>query len=177
RSRREALSSSKYLVVLHRVNGQVLWKTTARSGFRHNAVCVGNGRLFAVDRPSADHLARLRRHGEGPSARSRLVAFDLATGRELWSSEQEVFGTWLSYSARHDVLIEAGLMARDTLSDEAEGMRAWHAGRGSILWHHHEYGGPAMIHGDMILRDRGACDLLTGAVKMRGDPLTGLPVE
>jgi hypothetical protein len=34
-----------------------------------------------------------------------------------------------------------------------------------------------MLHGDMILKDQSACELLTGAPIMRPDPLSGLPVE
>lgn len=177
KAQREALSSSKYLFVLDRATGKVLWQTTARSGYRHNAVCVGGNRLFVIDRPSADHLAKLRRRGESNSIPPRLTAFDLATGKEVWSSEEHVFGTWLSYSAKHDVLIEAGLQARDTLSDEADGMRAWRADQGKELWHQRDYSGPGMIHGDMVFRDRGTCDILTGAVKMRRDPLTGESTE
>src|SRR5213080_2766844 len=56
-------------------------------------------------------------------------------------------------------------------------MRAYQARKGTVLWHRRDYSGPAMIHGDDILKERGACDLLTGAVRMRTDPLTGQPVE
>ncbi len=61
---------------------------------------------------------------------ARLLVLDLATGKELWSSTREIFGTWLSYSIEHDVLVEAGRTARDTLSDEARGMRAYAAKNG-----------------------------------------------
>ncbi len=174
---KEAVSSSRYLAVLNRHTGRLLWTATAHSGFRHNAVCIGGGRLYVIDRPSADHLARLRRRGEALQTQPRLVAFDIATGREAWSSEHDIFGTWLSYSAKYDVLVEAGRNARDTLSDEPSGMRAYHAGKGTVLWQHRDYSGPAMIHGDIILKDRGACELLSGVIKMRTDPLTGLPAE
>ncbi len=172
-----AVSSSKYLVVLNRHSGQVLWTAAARSGFRHNTVCLGGGRLYCIDRPSDDHLAKLRRRGEAAAAQARLLALDLRTGREVWSTEAGVFGTWLSYSARYDVLVEAGRVARDTLDDEPRGMRAFRADRGTVLWHHATYTGPAMIHGDTVLKDRSACDLLTGAPRLRSDPLTGQAAE
>ena len=84
-----------------------------------------------------------------------------------------MFGTWLSYSAKHDAVIEAGRVARDTLFDEPKGMRAYSAKDGTVLWYEKNYVGPAMIHGDSILQDQGGCDLLTGALKMRQDPITG----
>ena len=44
--------------------------------------------------------------------------------------------------------MESGSAARDTLSDEASGMRAWHAGTGAPLWHQPRYAGPAMLRGE-----------------------------
>ncbi|MCE9532928.1 MAG: malectin, partial [Planctomycetes bacterium] len=91
--------------------------------------------------------------------------------------EEDVFGTWLSYSEKHDVLVEAGRVARDSLLDEPKGMRAFRAKTGVVIWHDKKFLGPAILHGDMILKDRSACDLLTGEAKMRPDPLTGESTE
>ena len=62
-----------------------------RDGFRHNTICAGGGRLYAIDRVSAEPAdqagkatARTRRR------RRRVVAFDLATGKELWHDEADV---------------------------------------------------------------------------------------
>jgi outer membrane protein assembly factor BamB len=171
------LSSSKHLVVMDRQTGAVRWSASSRLGFRHNAICVGGGRLYAIDRLSGPELARMKRRGQEPKDKPRLVVFDLDTGHELWQTEADVFGTWLSYSAKHDVLVEAGRVARDTLVDEAKGMRAYRANTGAVLWHQPGYVGPAMIHGDLVLKDRSACDLLTGAPTQRRDPLTGKSLE
>jgi outer membrane protein assembly factor BamB len=176
RSFHDNLSSSKELVVLDRHTGKVHWRAQARSGFRHNAVCVGGGRLYAIDRLSGLQVARLKRRGEESKVPPRLVVFDLKTGKELWSTEADVFGTWLSYSAKHDVLVEAGRVARDTVADEPKGMRAYRAAGGKVLWYHKDYAGPAIIHGDTILKDQSACDLVTGAPTLRADPLTGRQV-
>lgn len=170
-------SSSRQLSVLDRHSGAVLWTAPARDGFRHNAMCAGGGRLYAADRPSGEMLARLKRRGESPKHPPRLVAFDLKTGREVWHADADVFGTWLSYSEKHDVLVEAGRVARDTLTDEPKGMRAYRAGTGAVLWNNPAHIGPAMIRGDLILKDRSACDLLTGAPHKVADPLTGELVE
>jgi outer membrane protein assembly factor BamB len=177
RAKAGAVSSSENLVVMDRHSGQVLWAAAARSGFRHNAICIGGGRLYAIDRPSADHLAKLLRRGDASPARPRLIAFDLKTGREVWSSGADVFGTWLSYSARHDVLVESGRVTRDQLTDEPKGMRAWQARDGKVMWYRKDYLGPAMIHGDTILKDQSACDLRSGEPVTRLDPLTGDRVE
>jgi outer membrane protein assembly factor BamB len=166
------MSASRHMVVMNRHTGKVLWTTSAKFAFRHNATCVGGDRLYTVDRLSGAQLLRLRKDGEeDPDA--RLVAFDLKTGKELWLTEADIFGTWLSYSAKHDVLVEAGRVARDSLFDEPKGMRAYQAKDGKLIWFDKDHTGPAMLHGDTILQGQGACDLLTGALKMRKDPITG----
>jgi outer membrane protein assembly factor BamB len=165
-------TASRHLYVLDRQTGKLLWQTAAQYGFRHNATCVGGGRLYTIDRLSGDQLAKLKLHEEDPPG-PRLLAFDLKTGKELWSADTDVFGTWLSYSVKHDVLIESGHMTRDSLFDEAKGMRAYQGADGKVLWYEKDYLGPAMIHGETVLQDQGGCNLLTGKVKMRDDPITG----
>jgi len=175
RTSNDNLSSSKHLAVLDRTTGKPLWTASAKLGFRHNAICVGGGRLYAIDRLSGPQISAFKRRGEEPPV-PRLLAYDLKTGKLLWSADADIFGTWLSYSASRDILLEAGRNARDTLFDEPKGVRAYMASVGKIIWYQKAHVGPAMIHGDTILLESSACDILTGAVKMRPDPLTGQPV-
>ncbi len=170
-------SASNRLVVMNRQTGKVLWTAQARSGFRHNAICIGGGRLYCIDRLSGPQLSKLKRRGEQPAHPPRLVVLDLKTGNELWSTEDDVFGTWLSYSTERDVLVEAGRTASDTLSDEPKGMRAYRGLDGDTLWTNKAYSGPAMLHHDTILMAGKACNLLTGAIQMREHPLSGELVE
>jgi outer membrane protein assembly factor BamB len=165
-------TASMHLVVLDRHTGKVLWQVAAKYGFRHNATCVGGDRLFTIDRLPGDQAAKLRLDGEEPPA-PRLVAFDLKTGKELWSADADVFGTWLSYSTKYGVVVESGRMTRDSLLDEPKGMRAYQGEDGKVLWFEKDYLGPAMIHGETILHDQGGCDLVTGKPKLRQDPITG----
>ncbi len=170
-------SSSRRLVAMDRHDGKVRWTAESRSGFRHNGICIGGGRLYCIDRLSGLQLDRMKKEGTVPAAEPRLVTLDLRTGRELWSAGKDVFGTWLSYSAACDILVEAGRVAKDTISDEPKGMRAWRASDGAVIWAKKDYQGPAMIHGDTILMAGKACDLRTGAPRSRFHPLTGLPAE
>lgn len=167
--------SSGHLFVLDRKTGEVLWqKRAAHGGFRHNGLCVGSGRLFAIDRTASLFTAWPKRGSKLPeSEEAAVVAFDLKSGEELWRTGEKVFGTWLSYSEEHDVLVEAGNCARDTLGDEPKGMRAYKGSTGKPLWHQAKYAGPPMIHGNRILKDRDACELLTGLPIYSPDPITG----
>jgi outer membrane protein assembly factor BamB len=169
----EDAATSKRLVVMDRHTGKELWSVDAQASFRHNGICLGGGRLYAIDRVAGELLGRLRRRGLTPTMKSRLLAYDLKTGKELWSTDDDVFGTWLSYSAARDVLVEAGRVVRDAMLDEPKGMRAFKAADGTTLWQNKDYAGPAMIHGDIVLKDQSACNLLTGEAVLRKDPLTG----
>src|SRR5205085_1718285 len=91
---------SRALFVIDRHTGKLVWWVRATGEFRHNAVCVGGGRLYAIDRANA------------------VRVFDLRTGKPVWNAKRAIFGTWLSYSKEYEVLMEAGRMARDTLGDE-----------------------------------------------------------
>src|SRR5262249_62376848 len=153
RGSNDNMSASRHLVVMDRHTGEVLWTVSALNAFRHNGVCAGGGRLYAIDCLSGLEIARLKKRGEGPQTESRVLALDLRTGREIWKTDTDVFGTWLSYSAKHDVVVESGRNARDTLTDEPRGMRAYRAATGEVLWTDKSYVGPAMLHGDIILKD------------------------
>jgi outer membrane protein assembly factor BamB len=174
----DSRSASRHLFVMDRNDGRVLWQASARAGFRHNSICAGGGRLFVIDRRSGPEVERLKKKGDNSKIQPLLLAFDLKTGRELWRSEEDIFGTFLSYSEPRDVLVEAGRVARDTVNDEPKDkMRVWNAAEGKPLWKKN-FSGPGMIHGDTILAgEKGACDLLTGAPRGRLHPFTLLPVE
>ena len=90
----DLFAASRYLAVLDRHTGKVLWTATARDGFRHNTICAGDGRLFAIDRVVRGPAVQAAATGENPVP-PRVVAWDLATGKELWHDDSDTFGTWL----------------------------------------------------------------------------------
>ncbi|MDD4097900.1 MAG: PQQ-binding-like beta-propeller repeat protein, partial [Lentisphaeria bacterium] len=171
-------SASRRLIVMNRFTGQVLWHRDAAIGFRHNAICSSGQRLFVNDLLSASALDLALRRGLPISQRPRLFALDLPTGRELWSVESDVFGTFLSYSAAYDILLEGGTKdGRRHLADEpTDRLLARRGQDGAVLWQRQEsYSGPLIIHDDMIISGRpgpGLC-LFTGEAKTRFHPLTG----
>jgi len=167
--------ASKRLAVFNRRTGSLLWAIDAEHEFRNNGICLGGGRLYAIDLLSQYHLEQLKRRGRAPEAPSKLLAFNLSSGAMVWQTDADVFGTWLSYSDRYDVLVESGRPGKDVLTDEPTGMRAYQGADGRVLWKEN-YRGPAILHGAQVLADREACDLLTGKPIQRRDPLTGKEV-
>ena len=176
---------SHKLFVIDRKTGKMIWSVQARTEFRHNAICIGGGRLYAIDRPQGKDKLTSFLYTPGPATQpfetvapvTRLTAFDLPTGKIIWTTDVNVFGTWLSFSKDYDVLMEAGRLARDTLKDEPKGMRAYRASTGDILWADPKATGPAMIRGQTVLKENSAADLLTGRPITREDLLTGEDIE
>ncbi len=162
---------SRTLFVMDRRSGRLLWSVKAEREFRHNGICIGNGWLFAVD-----PLCRPAPPGPGgksaPRPLSVLLSLDLATGRQIWARCNDAPGTLLSYSCTRDVLVESGLRTRDTLGDEAKGMRAYWGSDGTSLWEDAAAVGPSIIRDDTVLKDGGALDLLTGRPTRVIDPIT-----
>ncbi len=166
---------SARLVVMNRESGKVLWSHDAEFNFRHNAICAGGGKVFCIDRITEARLALLNRRGIKPEGKPALYALDARTGKVQWQTSDDVFGTWLSYSAQHDLLIQATAKNRDRAKDEPDsGLAAYQAKDGQRIWRNKDgYGGPVMLTGDRIITQGTAFNLLTGEPATRTDPLTG----
>ncbi len=172
-------SASKRLVVMDRIGGDVLWTRVAKYSFRHNNIALGADKLFCIDGMSKKKRELLERRGEESPYAPRLVALEARTGDEIWSADDDVFGTFLSYSAKHDVLLQGGSAYRDRATDESEqGMVVYRAASGQVLWKDLDvnYAGPCMLHGDRIITQNSAFSLLTGDPEGRAHPLSGRPM-
>ncbi|MGM0492031.1 MAG: PQQ-binding-like beta-propeller repeat protein, partial [Armatimonadota bacterium] len=174
-------TSSERLVVMERHSGEVLWEIDANLGFRHNAIIAADGKVFVIDGLSEQQLEMLERRAEEPEVHAQLMAFDARSGERLWTRDSDTFGTWLSYSAEHDLLIQSGRYgARRPLPDEPRERMLAHRGEtGEVAWERSaEYSGPIALRGDQIITGRGepAINLLTGEDLMRVHPLTGMQI-
>jgi outer membrane protein assembly factor BamB len=161
-------AASRELIVFDRHTGEKLWSRTAEYNFRHNGVCAGDDKVFCIDALSPQTLDLLRRRGVETTGRARLLALDARTGSELWSTDEDVFGTFLNYSAEHDVLVQGGSAYRDRAKDEVDrGLAAYRGRDGELLWRDGElkYNGPCLLWRDKLITNGGAgfqLELLTG---------------
>jgi len=148
-------AASRRLVALNRHTGKELWHRDAKYGFRHNNIAIGADKVFCIDGMSQVKLETLKRRGVGLSDyRPRLLALDVRTGKEIWSTDRDVFGTFLNYSAEYDSLVQAGSAARDRAFDEsASGMIVYRGRDGSVVWRDLSLrlSGPPMLHQDTII--------------------------
>jgi len=168
-------AASRELVVMDRHTGQVRWQVTARYGFINNGVAIAQDTLFCLDKLPPYIEQFLRRRGKVHPGTYRLRALDLRTGKTKWETSDGVFGTWLGYSAEHDVLLQASRPSGDMVrGEEGKRMIAYRGKDGTVLWNEeHRFSNPPMLHGDKIITHSAMYSLLTGKQIHRRDPLTG----
>ena len=179
---------SKHLVVLDRHSGGLLWQRTADNAFHHNSIIVGNGLVFCIDRLPPGQEDNLRRRGASPTQRGKrykLLALDARNGNVVWSTDQNIFGTWLGYSAKEGLLIQSGRRSPDMISGEPTGrIIAYRASDGKVLWDKEKDvdDGPYLLaHGIIYMQNSqyspsNAVQMLTGEEVMTKHPLTGQTV-
>lgn len=161
--------SSEYVLAMNRHTGEIQWVRQAKYGFRHNAIATAAGRTFVMDNVSERVLETMARRGIEPEFDAAIYAVDVATGDALWLYTEDVFGTWLSYSEKYDVVFQGGRAGgRSVLLDEPNRqMVALRGADGSEIWSRHEqHRGPAALHeaNGWVIGGHGlnAVDLLTG---------------
>lgn len=169
-------SASKKLVAMDRHSGKLLWEVESESGFLHNGIAAGNGRLFCLDRIPPNIQKRLERRGETAPAGFRITALDIRTGEVVWQRQEDVFGTFLSYSSEHDALVHSGRPSRDMVRDEPnDRMMALQGRDGAVIWDKAvSYQTFPIIHGDAIITEYAMFGLLDGEPRFREDPVTGV---
>ena len=159
---------SRKLAVFDRVSGKLLWSRNAEFNFRHNNIALGGDSVFIIDSLTEPRLKALSRRGLKLQGKPKLHALDLKTGEVRWQTDENVFGTFLNYSAEHDLLLQAGSAYRDRARDDiGQGMVAYQGSTGKVLWADKDlsYNGPCLLMKDRIITNGNggfALDILTG---------------
>jgi len=178
-------TSCRDLVVMDRYTGEIKWQRRADHSFHHNTIIVGRSGsrdiLFCIDRVPPDQADMMSRRGiqaNDPSAPWRLLALNVWTGDEIWSTTSNVFGTWLGYSEQYNVLLQTGRSSRDITPGEPTEQIAYRGSNGTWLWNANSPGGPCLLLGDMVIaQNRGgggtARNILNGLAVYRENPVTG----
>ena len=161
-------AGSRRLAVFDRRSGKLLWTRDARFNFRHNNIALSKDILFVIDSLTDSRRKALERRGIKLDGSPRLHALNLKAGSEIWQTRDDVFGTFLNYSARHDLLLQAGSAFRDRARDEVgKGMIAYRGTDGKVLWENKDlgYSGPCLLLKDRIITNGNggfALDIKTG---------------
>jgi len=173
-------AGAQWLAVYNRRTGEALWSKKAALGFRSSGVAVTADRVFCIDGLSKAELEQAKRRGMAIPAKPSMCAFEVKSGKQLWKVDEDIFGTWLGYSAERDTLVQAGCGRGDPT--ELAGHKA---SNGSRMWRQPEandpkpprFAGPPMLHHDRVIPQHGrVVGLLDGKLQTRPEPLTGKPV-
>lgn len=169
------LTASRELVVLNRFSGEKLWSIGANYGFLHNSVIAGNDIIFCLDKLPQYLETKMKRRGETLPEGLRLLYLNAKTGEIIHEETNDVFGTWLGYSAEHKLLLQATRPSRDMLTGEAGNrMITYNIHTKEKIWDKAmRYANPPIIHNDNIYTNGEGFRLLTGEPLTETDPITG----
>lgn len=153
--------------------GELRWRYDAESSIRNNAIAIGGGRVFLIDRAMSnedkydpsDKSTKLPTVAVVKHAPGRLIALDATTGKQVWISDRDAFGTMLAFSPKHDALLMGYQSTRFKLPSEVGGrLAAFRGSTGKPLWNKDaKYITRPLINDRTIYAQGGAWDLLTGA--------------
>ena len=173
-------SAPREIRILDRKSGKPVWSHKAETSFQF--VGIGGDKVFCFDGYLEELYTDMKRKGVIPKAaeNKRLCAYDLKTGKELWSNTSDIPLTWLSYSERKDALIASNKSNIMAYKGE-DGAKLWEKraegvgfkGHPESLWD------KVIIWRDWIIDQRGpgqAYDLMTGEAVTRKHPVTGAEI-
>lgn len=169
------VTASANLMLLDRFTGDKLWEMSSRFGFIHNSIIAGDGILFCLDKMPVNLESKLQRRGEKVPEGSRLLYVDIKTGQIIHKETENIFGSWLGYSASHKFLLQATNPSGDMLKGEdGKRMIIYNTVTKEKVWDKSfSYDNPPIIHGDVIYTDGESFSLLTGEPVSEKDFITG----
>ena len=167
-------SASQKLVIMNRHDGKVIWSETSEHGYLHNGIAVSKDTIFAIDRVPLGILEQMARRGQ-KAPEAKIHAYDLSSGKEKWQRAKGVFGSYVSFSETHNILLHSTRPSRDMSSGETgKRMVALNSHDGSVIWEHNiRYATFPIIHTNDIISESGKWSLLTGEPISRINPITG----
>jgi outer membrane protein assembly factor BamB len=171
------LTQSRSLFALDSATGKALWVYDACKSIRHNAIAIGKGRIYLIDKSKEivdlpdkewDKHAPLPR-AEAP-ADAHLLCLDARTGHALWEQDKDIYGTTLAVSSKHNVLLMSYQYSQRSFqlpSEKGDRLTGFRALDGTRLWDTAaRYISRPIINDTTIYAQPHAFDLLTGIRKV-----------
>jgi len=165
-------TESKLLFAMDAVTGRLKWSWRPKDSVRHNAIAIGGGRVYVIDRDEAvGDRTREKKRGIPDKGfvhpAGKLFALDLASGKVVWESDDDIFGTLLALSEEHQTLVMCYQDWRFKLVSELGGrLAAFDTATGRRRWDiRAPYSTRPIIYGQTVLFQTRGWDLLTGRPK------------
>jgi outer membrane protein assembly factor BamB len=173
--KKKVLGESKTLFALDALTGKLKWRYDAQRSLRHNAIAIGGGSVYLIDRKTApgDRFTFKKPPKGTPWPQhptGTLLALDAATGKVRWKRTEKIYGTVLALSTKQDTLLMSFQPTGYGVASEGGArMAAFTASTGKPLYDiKAKYGGHPVIIGRIIhaqsrhYAQGGAWELLTG---------------
>ena len=171
----DLLTHSRSLFALDTETGETRWIYEADESIRHNAIAVCGGRVYLIDKTKEiEDLSDRNRDRENPPVEqptvSHLVCLDAETGDVLWEQSEDIYGTTLAASLKHDVLLMGYQYAQRTFqlpSEKGDRLTGFRMTDGERLWDTAQrYISRPIINDSTIYAQPYSFDLLTGLRNM-----------
>lgn len=162
----QQFSESVAFFALDAKTGERKWMYNIRHSLRHNAIAIGGGRVYLIDRPVAEK-DRTDGDKKAEHARGELLALDSATGKVLWRKTEDIYGTLLALGTAHDVLLMGYQPTRfKQLSEIGGALTGFRASDGKRLWEQKaNYITRPVLNDRTVYAQGGAWDIVTGEVR------------
>ncbi|MEE3180659.1 MAG: PQQ-binding-like beta-propeller repeat protein, partial [Planctomycetota bacterium] len=165
---KDLLTESRTFFCLDGKSGKLLWRYDAEHSIRHNAIAIGGGKVYLIDRKQAaiDTVKYRREKGakELPHPGGVILALEASSGKVDWKKDKDIFGTMLALSAEKNILLMGYQPTRFRLPSEVGGrMAVFHTTDGYRVWDRKvNYASRPMLNDKTIYAEGGAWDLKTG---------------
>ncbi len=156
--------------------GTLFWKRPAKHSIRNNTITIAGDNLYYIDRPivAADRIKNPKRNGRPEKKlpaeaipNGTLYALNATSGKDVWSNKNKIWGTQLSVSEPHNILLMNYSAVRHgffALPSETGGrLAAFDTKSGKRIWDiAAKYKSRPIINDSVLYAQDGTWDLKTG---------------
>ncbi|MBT3192746.1 MAG: PQQ-binding-like beta-propeller repeat protein [Verrucomicrobia bacterium] len=137
---KELLSQSDNLFAQDIETGETKWVYRAKDSIRHNAIAIGDGNVYLIDKSKAlaDTGAKKKEPAStGTTSENHLICLSSNTGKVLWEQTLDIYGTTLALSTKHDILLMSYQFSQRTFqlpSEKGDRLTGFSTTDGKRLW-------------------------------------------
>lgn len=186
----DLLTQSSDLFALDIERGETKWVYRAKSSIRHNAIAIGDGRVYIIDKPKdaidlpkrskelADEVNANKAEGTvntnkaeatvntNKPSEEHLICLNSGTGKVLWKQSENIYGTTLALSTKHNVLLMCYQYSQRKFqldSEKGDRLTGFSATDGKRLWDtESSYISKAIINDTTVYAQPRLYNLLSG---------------